>query len=121
MAKDDYHVIAFRILAYLYDCAKTGEKPDLRELRKSEPILEELTDSYWQYVIKHIYLDGYAEGVKIGNVVGSSEQVDARDIVITPKGIEYLENDSIMKKAYKYLKAAGAIVPGMMKIASHFT
>lgn len=120
MAKDDYHVIAFRVLAYLYECAKTGEKPNLRQLRKSEPILEELTDSYWQYIIRHIFLDGYVEGVKIGNVVGSFEQVDARDIAITPKGIEYLESDSMMKKAFKHLKGVGAVVPGMIEIASHF-
>lgn len=28
MAKDDYHVIVFRFLSYLYECLKKGEKVD---------------------------------------------------------------------------------------------
>lgn len=28
MAKNDYFVIAYRILTYLYECFKSGEKPD---------------------------------------------------------------------------------------------
>lgn len=27
MAKDDYYVIVYKILAYLYDCLKQGEEP----------------------------------------------------------------------------------------------
>ena len=33
MAKDDYHVIVFRILSYLYKQLKTGEAPDPDMLR----------------------------------------------------------------------------------------
>jgi hypothetical protein len=28
MAKDDFHFIAYRILKYLYECLKKGEKPE---------------------------------------------------------------------------------------------
>ena len=29
MAKDDYFVLAYRILSYLYACFKAGERPDM--------------------------------------------------------------------------------------------
>ena len=29
MAKNDYFVVAYRILTYLYECFKAGEKPDI--------------------------------------------------------------------------------------------
>lgn len=120
MAKDDYHVIAFRVLSYLYECLRKGERPDLKRFRRSDESIDELADTYWQYIIKHLFLDGYIEGVRIGTVVGSVEQLDTKDVAITPKGIEYLESDSSMAKAFMFLKKAGAVVPGMIEIASHF-
>lgn len=32
MAKDDYFVLAYRVLAYLYECLKAGERPDMKYL-----------------------------------------------------------------------------------------
>ena len=32
MAKDDYHVIVYQILAYLYQCLKTGKDVDSKML-----------------------------------------------------------------------------------------
>lgn len=34
MAKDDYFVILYVLLDYLYNCIKKGEKPDLKFLNK---------------------------------------------------------------------------------------
>ena len=34
MAKDDFHVIAYRILDYLYECMKKGESPEVEYLTK---------------------------------------------------------------------------------------
>jgi hypothetical protein len=50
MAKDDYFVLAYRVLAYLYDCLKGKKKlnPDyLKPLTKDFPIEEE----YFNYVM----------------------------------------------------------------------
>ena len=32
MAKDDYHVIVYQILAYLYQCLKKGERVEQKNL-----------------------------------------------------------------------------------------
>jgi hypothetical protein len=49
MAKDDYHVIACTILAYLYACLKAGELPNLEYLR-SDTALFPVNESYWSYI-----------------------------------------------------------------------
>ena len=35
MAQNDYFVIVYRILKYLYDCLKKGEKPEVEYLAAS--------------------------------------------------------------------------------------
>ena len=55
MAKDDYFVLVYRILAYLYYCVKEGVKPDMTYLTYNTehfPICE----SYWEYIIENILL-----------------------------------------------------------------
>lgn len=32
MSKDDYHVLAYQLLSYLYDCLKAGERPETRHV-----------------------------------------------------------------------------------------
>ena len=45
MARDDYFVIVYQVLKYLYDCLKKGEKPDRRYLINDEYSIPE---NYWQ-------------------------------------------------------------------------
>lgn len=62
MAKDDYHVIVYRILAYLYACVKSGEPVDMEYLTygtKAFPVNE----SYWSYIITTLAESGYVRGV----------------------------------------------------------
>ena len=49
MAKDDYFVIVYQILKYLYDCLKQGIKPDKEKL--SYEFLN-IPPSYWEYIFK---------------------------------------------------------------------
>ena len=35
MAQDDYFVIVYQVLKYLYDCLKKGEKPEVCNLQAS--------------------------------------------------------------------------------------
>ncbi len=112
MARDDYFVIAYRILAYLYACLKEGKPADISRLNEDS---EELNIScrYWEYIFRHLYGDGYIEGVSLLTVAG--QQTPAvkieRSIMITPKGIEYLQENSTMAKAKKFLKDFKDITP----------
>lgn len=52
---------------------------------------------------------GYITGVEIRRFITGETSVDARDIRITLKGLEYLQENGIMRKPYKAAK--GIAVP----------
>ena len=61
MAKDDFFVIAYKILSYLYACMKAGEDPKTEEL-SSERL--KIPERYYYSVITALYEDGYINGVR---------------------------------------------------------
>lgn len=113
MSKDDYHVIAYRILAYLYECLKEGNYPDIKYISHDSEAVN-INLNYWEYIIRHLYADGYIEGVFLGNVVGrKTPMIKFEDLAITPLGIEYLQDNSAMARARKFLKDLKESVPGL--------
>ena len=77
MAKDDYHVIAGKILAYLYAKlkGKSVQKPEeyLHAMSKDFPISEE----YFNYVLDEINAHGY---IRMTAIKDWSGEVVMRDI-----------------------------------------
>lgn len=114
MAKDDYHVLAYRILAYLYACLKDGTKPDLNYLSYDSKVFN-IAESYWEYIITHLYEDGLVEGIYLIPMSGRSNPGIKYDtnFMITPKGIEFLQNNSSMNRAKEFLKTIKEVVPGL--------
>lgn len=111
MAKDDYYVIVYKLLAYLYVCLKNGESVDERLIDSKGKLLD-INESYWLYIIRHLYDDGYVEGISITRAYGKMYIVDnLQDIMITPKGIDYLCNNSLFEKAKSFLKDIKDITP----------
>lgn len=49
MARDDYFIIAYRILAYLYVCLKEGVQPDISYISADSPAIG-INESYWEYI-----------------------------------------------------------------------
>lgn len=103
MAKDDYHIIVYQILEYLYQCLKSGTFPSTANLT----IFREQTNihnRYWQYILMHLLEGGYIEGASIVSIEGTSKrQVQTNlDFNIAPKGIEYLEENPLIQKAKKF-------------------
>lgn len=110
MAKNDYFVIAYRILIYLYACLKSDVTVDTEEI---SPAKLDITPKYWLYVLEHLQAEGYIEGVYIGKLLGGMPSVKLENIAITPKGIEYLQSNSTMEKAKEFLKTLNEIIPGL--------
>lgn len=109
MAKDDYFVIAYSVLKYLYDCLKSGTRPSHTRLNAD---LFGIDDSYWVYIIAHLYGDGYIEGVTAFSMMGGEKGVKLHpDFGITPKGIEYLSENSLLQKAKIIAKDIRDILP----------
>ena len=97
MSKDDYHIIVYKILIYLYDCIKGKKTFSFEYLQygtKTFPIEEE----YWNYIIENMYEEGYITGVVLIPIMGQSAKGVriTSDIRITPKGIEYLQDNSMI-------------------------
>lgn len=111
MAKDDYFVIVYQILAYLYRCLKDGEPVQEMMLKHDSPILK-INEPYWNYIIENMLRQGFIEGIVMQKVGGGGIVfLNLRDCRITPFGIEYLCENSTIKKAYRFLKDAKSLVP----------
>lgn len=108
MAKNDYFVVAYRILTYLYGCFKTGEKPDT-SIFGADAL--NINNSYWVNIIESLCNEGYIKGIMIVNS-GGVQGVKLIEPKITQKGIEYLTENSAMQKAKDFLKTVKEIVPG---------
>lgn len=111
MAKNDYFVIICRVLTYLYSCLKEGEKPCLDYMT---PEVFECVPSYWDYILLHLYEDEYITGVSVIPILGEEKKPRILpSIKITPKGIAYLQDNSMMAKARDFLKTLKETLPGI--------
>lgn len=112
MAKDDYFVIVYQILSYLYQRLKKGEPVDGRMLEHDSPLFK-INRRYWAYIIHHMSKTGLIEGVCFADMdgLGFPLAVSLDGCGITPAGIEYLCDNSFMEKAKNFLKDIREIVP----------
>ena len=62
MAKDDYFVIVYKILSYLYKCLKDGERVEERLINYDSPFIK-VNEKYWSYIMWHMQEDDLIEGV----------------------------------------------------------
>lgn len=112
MAKDDYFIVAYRMLCYLYACLKAGAQPDFQVV-----CAEKLgvSQNYWEYIIRHLYEGGYVEGVSLVPTIGrNTPEIKLNiDFMITPMGIDFLQNNSTMSKAKDFLRTLKETIPGL--------
>lgn len=72
-----------------------------------------ISEVRWTRYIEMMYDCGYIKGVEISEFVGDDIPFfDCSDIRITLKGLEYLQENAIMRKLYKTAKGIKDIVPG---------
>lgn len=62
MAKDDYHVIAYQVLSYLYQRLKKGLPAETVMLSANGGLIK-ANARYWAYIIWNMQKEGYIEGV----------------------------------------------------------
>lgn len=83
---DDYFVIVYRLLSYLYMCFKAGNGPSPKYLSADA---FGINAGYWTNTIKSLLREGY--------IVGA----ETKDFIITQKGIESLRAHPLIKEAAK--------------------
>ena len=116
MAKDDYFVIVYKVLLYLYACFKRKTVFDTQVFLKS--IKVEVSEAYFDDILKMMQTEGYIEGFKYkkawgGDVIRISEY---EELEITQKGIEFLEDNSKMRKVKGFLLESVDIVAKLINI-----
>ena len=103
MSKDDYEVIAYKILAYLYACLKAGKKVDIPAMRS----LADCNEAYFGSVLKHLQTKGLVEGFVFdglsGIVIDSPSLASVGEPAITMDGAIYVKENSRMEKVKLFL------------------
>ena len=99
MASDDFEVVAFKILSYLYRCMKNGKKVDIAALRQ----LVGCNETYFGAVVRSLQSKGLVEGFDFdafsGVVIDSPNIAAMSDPMITMDGAIFVSENSRMRKA----------------------
>lgn len=113
MARDDFHVIVYQMLSYLYQALKKGETVNKEMIDYDSPLYAKINKKYWAYIIYNMHELGLIKGIDFVNVDGLDVPlaVNLEKCAITPHGIEYLTDNSFMEKAKRFLKDIKEIVP----------
>lgn len=86
---------------------------DLTEFDISQISAEHLNVSKqrWARYLEMMADAGYIKGVRVRKYIDGTFEVDAEDIEITLKGLEYLTENSIMQKLYRTAKGVVDLIP----------
>ena len=105
MAKDDYQVIVFRVLKYLYKQLKEG-LPVEAEMLGPDSKTCKINESYWLYIITSMQEEGLIRGLKMGEKQADDVTLEEQlgNVQITPKGIEMLSDSGMAEKVDNLLK-----------------
>lgn len=111
MAKDDYDVIVYRMLTYLYACMKHKilfEKETFQAAVKKNVDNEE----YFVSVLNMMQEEGLIRGLVISRAWGGDYLLTSNvsDAEITAAGIHYLNENGTMKRVGVILKDAADII-----------
>ena len=108
MPRDDYFRLVFKLLTELYTALKAGERIDVAKLT-AEAL--RIPQAYWAEIMYNLLDDGYVKGYTVRRYLSGTVITGLEDIQITPKGIEYLKENNMMRKVLTYLKEIGELVP----------
>lgn len=105
MAKDDYDVIVFKILTYLYAVFK-GKEVFIQKNYDYAIGRKDINNDYLNRIYKAMSDEGLIEKLSFTKTWGATyiPLFEENELAITPKGIHYLEENDKMKVVGNYLK-----------------
>lgn len=119
MAKDDYDVIAYRILVYLYACKK--RKIMFEDITFNEAVRKNVeSELYFFDILYMMQEEGLIEGLCFTKAWGGDKLLgsDYREAEITAKGIRYLNDNEKMNKIGNKLKESVDIIAKLASLIS---
>lgn len=111
MAKDDYDVIVYRVLTYLYACLK--HKIIFEESTFQAAVKKNVeSDEYFRAVLHMMQEEELIRGLVFTKAWGGEYLLasDLRDAEITAAGIRYLKENGTMKRVCEMLKPTADII-----------
>lgn len=116
MARDDYFVIMYKILSYLYACMKAGKRP-LQEDFCCECTMFSIPETYWNSILEDMVNGGYVKGVVAVESLGMHGIKVTPDAAITMEGVTFLQDNSKMQKVKEFLgKGFETVLAGIIAI-----
>ncbi len=97
MAKDDMHVVIYKILTYLYQCLKEGVEPNVQQAQK----ICGINPVYWNAVVGECIDCGYIK-VPVKRLFDSEYD----KLKITLNGVEYLEESKPISRVRQVIGEA---------------
>lgn len=104
MAKDDFEVVAYKILAYFYACLKAGAEPSVEKARE----VAKVNPTYFYAVLSSLSSKGLIEPVREFRDVRGEVVLTDGTLTITLDGAEYLKENATMRKVARFLGSAFA-------------
>lgn len=105
MDENDYYVLVYHILAYLYNCLKDGVDVDMTKLT---PQWLEINERYFEYIFDTLADEGYIQN-KAYDVDMAGKHL-RNDIMISPLGISFLHENSTIQKVKNSIKNISDII-----------
>lgn len=114
MSFNSMQVIMCRILAELYYAMKHGVT--ITDGLVGAKALE-VEPSYWSAIMQELVDQGFVVGVKpFHDMNGQVIDLNLDNARITLSGVEFLENNSGMRRAIRYLKEMGSVAPAITSL-----
>lgn len=116
MAKDDYNVLTFKILLYLYGSLK--RKYVFQKEAFYKALGTEIPEEYLTDILRYMSGEGLIEGAEFTRVWGNEYILlsPLDEMRITPAGTVYLQENSTMKKVKDGLLANAGIIVELIKL-----
>ena len=91
-----------------------------KDLDKPEPDISKIdakalcvSERRWLRYIEMMADVGYIKGVRITRDITGDVNFDGSDMQITLKGLEYLQENTVMRKVYNAMKGIKEVTPGL--------
>lgn len=102
MTHADMPVVVYKILSYIYDREKQGIRVERAEIAHYSELLD-IPYPYWENVIEDLVEKKLVRGVYVRHHVTNTE-ISISDPSITLDGVQFLEENAMMRKAYNFLR-----------------
>lgn len=104
---DEVFKCIYKILRYL-KIAMDYEESDLEQI--SAKALN-ISQNKWNKIMEMLVQNGYIQGISIKYGISEVSIISECNVRITLKGLEYLSENTLMKRAYKIAKGINDISP----------